>query len=55
MEKFIVQRYDMWTPEDMQKDMNEKYENDYYPKEIKLGDYQDRVDSTIIYELEESE
>lgn len=51
-DKFIVKRYDMTLAEDLQKDMNKLYEKGYYPKEIKLDDYQNYVNATIIYELE---
>lgn len=51
MKKFIVKRYDMSLPGEMTKDMNEKYEEGYYPKEIKLDDYQNYVDATVIYEF----
>jgi len=53
VKKFVVERY-FCEPEQMEKRMNDHYEKGYYPKEIKLADYQDKVDATVIYELEES-
>lgn len=51
MKKFIVRRY-MGSPAEMQEDMNALYEEGYYPRKIKLDDYQNHVDGTIIYELD---
>ncbi|MFD1206671.1 hypothetical protein ACFQ38_16360 [Sporosarcina contaminans] len=49
--KFLIRRYNC-KPEEMEVDMNDLYNEGYYPKEIKLDDYQDMVDATVIYELE---
>lgn len=37
----------------MENDMNALHKDGYYPKEIKLDDYQNLVDATIVYELNE--
>lgn len=49
--KFIVKRYDNISAGAMEVDMNKLYEEGYYPKEIMLGQYQNYVDATVIYEL----
>lgn len=49
-QKFIVKRYVITSAQDMENDMNDLYNKGYYPKEIKLDNYQDKVDATIIYE-----
>ena len=36
----------------MEESMNDYFNKGYYPKEIKLDNYQDKVDATIIFELE---
>ncbi|WP_374724112.1 hypothetical protein [Calidifontibacillus erzurumensis] len=51
-EKFIVDRYFCNTSE-LQKSMNKRFEEGYYPKEIKLDPYQDKVEGFVIYELQE--
>ncbi len=49
-DRFIIKRYVLVWAEDMQEDMNNLYEEGYYPKEINLSDYQNKVDATVIYE-----
>ena len=55
MKEFLVRRYDMSSTHEVEKDMNELFERGYYPKEIKLGDYQNYIDASIIYEMESDE
>lgn len=49
--KFLIRRY-YCKPEEMEVDMNDLYNEGYYPKEIKLDSHQDMVDATVVYELE---
>ncbi len=51
-EKFIVQHY-FCNSETLTKEMNRMYEKNYYPKEILLKPYQDRIEGFVIYELKE--
>lgn len=51
-EKFIVKSY-FCEADDIQKSMNEHYKNGYYPKEIKMNPFQDRVEGFIVYELKD--
>ena len=48
--KFIVESY-FCNSETLTKKMNERYADGYYPKEIKVIPYQDKVEGFIIYEL----
>ncbi|WP_226035684.1 hypothetical protein [Aquibacillus saliphilus] len=50
MNKFIVENY-FCNPEKLEEKMNEHFKNQYYPKEIKLNPYQDKIEGFIIYEL----
>ena len=49
-DKFIVENY-LCSSEKVTEKMNEHYKNGYYPKEIKLGIYQNHVEGLIVYEL----
>lgn len=52
-EKFIVQHY-FCDSETLTNEMNRMYEKNYYPKEIKLEPYQNKIMGFIIFELEYS-
>ena len=49
-EKFRVEPY-FCESTLLEQSMNEYYSHGYYPKEIKLQPYQDKVEGFIIYEL----
>lgn len=51
--KFIVKSY-FCKSDALTIEMNNMFENGYYPKDIKLSPYQDMVEGFIIYELEET-
>ena len=51
-DKFVVESY-FCKSEKLQESMNERFKDGYYPKEIKVSPYQDKVEGFIIYELKE--
>ncbi len=51
-DRFIVDSY-FCKADKLQESMNKRFEEGYYPKEIKLNPYQDQVEGFIIYELQE--
>lgn len=49
-ERFLVEHY-FCEAEELQVSMNKRFEDGYYPKEIKLEPYQNQAIGFIIYEL----
>lgn len=50
MDRFIVEHY-FCNSKTLSQRMNQLFEKGYYPKEIKLEPYQNKIEGFIIYEL----